>query len=187
MQILCVLIYFFSMRMTQIYKLILHTQILLLLLTASICHAAFDVEPSELNIYTGQDSILTVTNSDHDKSFSLILKEGKKVSNDLHVEPSSFTLIPNQEQIIRIRTKHKIDYTDKKYALYIVFDSTTQDTHTHIFKVPISINKGDTTPSIAETLDGSNLPDEVGDDGGGSGGFSQITISVPVTAIVVNN
>jgi hypothetical protein len=166
--------------MAQIYKLFL-----LLLLTTDACYASFNVEPSELNIHIGEDSILTVENNDYNKHFSLVLKEDRQVSNDLQIDPSSFDLIPNQEQMIRIRTKSGIDYTDKKYALYIVFDSTTQDTHTHIFKIPISINTADAIPSIAETLDNNVIPDEV--ESGGGGGLTQITISVPVRAIVAHD
>lgn len=156
----------------------------------TICYASFEVDPLNININAGQRvAILNIVNQDMVRSFALELRSarGNKASSDLDFSPSSFTLLPNQRQLIRIITKNGINYAGKGYILHIKTDPSglTPGKATK-FKIPIHIH-GLVTPNTTEQLDrNASMVSPTGDQGGPSNaqGLSQIRITIPVSATV---
>lgn len=148
-------------------------------------YAGFEVEPMKVHIRSNHGfATVTITSKDSKKKFSLELKEGnsKQMVTDLSFSPTSFSLMPNKTQLVRIVIKPGVNYTNKNYFLHIkTNDPNILDAaEANAFKIPIFIdNYEDTSTNNSDT--NKVRPSANGSVGPG---LTQLKISVPVTAVV---
>lgn len=161
-----------------------------LFLGYTISYASFEVDPLHINIPAGEKTaILNIINQDDVKNFTLELRNTRSntTSSDLEFSPPSFTLLPQQRQLVRIGTKKEINYAGQSYTLHIK-TSANKPTSGMVtkFKIPIHIQGTDrlsTSQQLDRNANTAREPENLFDSRN-TNGLSQIRITIPVSVTV---